>query len=1244
MSGMSKFGLFGLIVISLSYGEIIPSWHITNTQNSEIRINITMPELTDDESFLAQAKFIALNNSDLPIVDCIIVDSSVFSANIFPNLKEKLLSETQISPDNLCPSAKKSVPICGPDSVGLTQNVGQPFRVASSFSNVPICALGRAQKFRDLLVAPLVVKPFRYDKKNDQIIFYKNIELKIKGIAKYRHCDVSSAFDLIYRNTVLNYESFGLSKPQGYLIIVPDEFYNNILPLARWKEQKGWYVTVTKLSQIGGNNRELIKNYIANAFQTWQIPPEYVLLVGSKDKIQSFQSLGLNFVTDYPYSLVSGNDNLADVLVGRLPADNASELDVMVAKIIGYEKTPYLSDTLWYHRGLMVATTYQEGGGRVWTALETKRWVREKMLNAGFGKVDTVFHDPPYQYPNAPETIRVLVNAGVSIINGRGWGNSDGWQYPTFYRSDVQSLANGWKLPVITSIYCGTGNFNANPCFGEVWLRAGTPTAPKGGVAFFGASWMATSTRFNNCIDYGIYWGIFQENITDCASAMYRGKIELMNNFPLPCDSTMLRAHLETYNLLGDPSLQIWTAVPKVISVEHRPTIPIGGNYFPVRVTDYNGQPLSGALVSLWKASEVKEVDYTDASGFVALSIKPTTADTMFITVTKPNRIPYCGIVRVNSVGLYVGYYDHTVTNLTPGQVASLSVTLKNYGQTQTAYNTWARISTNDPFIHITDSVKNYGDIGPGSTATSSPFQFYIAEDCPNNHPIHFQLSIQSGDSVWYSGINISVLAPFLTAIRHQIIDGGNGYLDPGETADLIVWLKNSGPIPIANTQAILRTLTNAVSIIDSIGWWGTINPSDSTVNSGDRFRLFAQPTSAIGRGVALQLLITGDGFQQVVNFSINIGYVTTTAPFGPDAYGYFAYDNTDLDYPEHPEYFWVEIDPNFGGNGSRIQLANDDIKTRQLPFTFRYYGQDYNRISIASNGYIAMDSAWLCDPYNWHIPSAMGPPALVAPFWDDLRPDTLQASGVYYYYDATNHRFIVEWSRVHHIHGFLTPVIAELLTFQTILFDPAYYPTLTGDGEIIFQYYEIVNDDSATGFPPNAHNYATCGIENYEHTTGLEYTFANRYPPSCAPLTNGRAIKFTTDPPDSFIGLSEFRIPHSTFSITALPNPFTTKTTIKFSFSALSGIGIYDITGKLVKSFSLPAVSDKRQAIGGFVWDGTDRFNRKVAPGLYFVVSTKGLCPFESPKRFFLKTRGDEGFPLINNNHKPILKIIKLN
>lgn len=1128
------------------------------------KISLTFPELLDDESYFFKAELIALPNNAKPAIKVTVLDSSSYWADAFPNLTERLKVDAESS----------------------------------------IARIGEIGQMRDLLVAPLIIKPVRYDKMAKSLIFYRKLEFVIDGLTMQRPKRVSPAFDHIYRNTVLNYQSPGLITPQGYLIIVPDEFYNNILPFARWKEEKGWYVAVKRLSEVGGNNPNAIRDYIANAYASWQIPPEYVLLVGSINKIEAFPSSGTPTKTDYPYACVAGSDNLADLMVGRFPASNTSELDVMVAKTIGYEKTPYLADTLWYRKALLVATTYQEGGGRVVTALATKRWVREKLLNNGFLAADTVFYDPPGQNPNAPETIRVLVNAGVSFINGRGWGNPEGWHSPQFYRVDVSGLENGWKLPVVTSIYCGTGNIIANPCFGEVWLRAGTPTNPRGGVAFFGAAWSATSTRFNNCIDYGIYTGIFSEGITLCGPAMYRGKLELMKNFPHPTDSISLRCHIETYNLLGDPSLAMWTGVPKPISVEHPTFIPIGGNYFTVRVTDYNGEPLSNALVSLFKTDEVKNTGYTDLRGQITLPIRPTTADTMIVTVTKHNRIPYSGRVLVIPSGCYVGYYNHTTNNLIPGTQASLNITLKNYGTTQTAYNTQARLRTQDHFIYLTDSVKNYGDINPGAIASASPFQFFIAESCPNNHSVNFELVIQSGDSVWYSGVTLTIPAPNLIVRHYQIIDGGNGYLDPDETADLTVWLLNQGNLPVQNGQAILRTLTNAVTILDSQAQFGTINPNDSVQNTFDHFRVYAQSSCAIGRLVGLQLLVSGEGYQEIVNFAIQIGYVTASAPLGPDHYGYFAYDNTDIDYPEHPEYAWVEIDPHFGGAGIRVQLGNDEIKVVSLPFNFRYYGQNYNRITICSNGYLAMDSTYLADPYNWHIPSAMGPPALIAPFWDDFRPDTLNASGVFYYFDVANHRFIVQWSRIHHIHGFFTPIVAELQTFQAILFDPDYYPTLTGDGEILFQYYEVVNDDSSTGQPPNAHNYATVGIENWEHTCGLEYTYANFYPPAAAPIVNGRAIKFTTDPPDTFIGLTDenFKFQQLRPKIIASPNPFKNKLIIQLLNPQLpiSSVKIYDIKGNLVKSFF--TATQNSVANHSLVWNGTDRRDKPVTPGVYFI------------------------------------------
>jgi hypothetical protein len=83
-----------------------------------------------------------------------------------------------------------------------------------------------------------------------------------------------------------------------------------------------------------------------------------------------------------------------------------------------------------------------------------------------------------------------------------------------------------------------------------------------------------------------------------------------------------------------------------------------------------------------------------------------------------------------------------------------------------------------------------------------------------------------------------------------------------------------------------------------------------------------------------------------------------------------------------------------------------------------------------------------------------------------------------------------------------------------------------------------------------------------------------------------------------------------SFFSIS--PNPFTTKTVIEFTSSGVLEFNsqfsnsptpqlyIYDVTGRLVKSFSL--FSPHSSLITTISWDGTNDSGRRVPPGVYFV------------------------------------------
>ncbi len=968
----------------------------------------------------------------------------------------------------------------------------------------------------------------------------------------------------------------------GYLIIVPDDFYDNVLPLAAWKQRKGFVVWVRKLSETGNTNTQ-IQDYIRTAYQTWVPAPSYVLLVGAISKVPAFHSSVPQHVSDNPYACVDGADFLADLFVGRLPAANASELDVMVAKTIGYESQPFVADTTWYRRALAVGTSYQEGGTPAITAIITKRVIREQLLAYGFTQVDTVFYPPTYSGRGPVDS---AVNRGVSFINGRGWGNYDGWGYPQYLTNDVYGLANGWKLPVITSIYCGTGNYARNPCFGEAWLRAGTPGEPKGGVAFFGSSWTGTSTRWNNCMDFGIYHAILDNGVRTCGPAMYLGKLEQYENFPLAEDSFDLRVYFQVYNLMGDPALEMWTGVPRAIAVSHPATFPVGTSAFEVRVLDEQARPVAGALVGLDKAGEVQVAQRTDAAGWCRFAIACATADSMLVTVTGPNLRTYLGKATGTSQGAFVSHAGHLPASAAPGQAVSLVVTLKNFGSSQSAPAVTARLRSLDTLAAVTDSVRSYGDLAPGASNTPSGFGVRVAAGCTSATVLRFQLAIASGDSNWTAAFDLPVSGPTLVVRNYQVHDG-NGWLDPGETAELSVKVANSGNAGAGNVQARLRSLDAALLVQDSVASYGTIAAGDSAQNTSDRFQVRAGPGIGVGRKFTLRLVLSGDGgFSQFCDFPVTVGQPVASSPLGPDRHGYYAYDDTDAGYAERPAYDWVEIDPGLGGPGMKLELVNDEAKVVPLPFDFRFYGRQFNSLSIGDNGYVGFDNRTYSDIYNWHIPSACGPDGLIAAFWDDFRADTLTSGGVFTHFDNVNHRFLVEWSRCRHVHGFRPPSVGEEQSFQLVLLDPQYHSTVSGDGPIVVQYQSAQNDDSLWG---NSHNYATVGIMSPYHDDGLEYTFAGAYPAAAALVGPSRAIRFTTNPPDTFTAVEEPG-PSDPARFVIGPNPVRTA----LAFHGPAGpVRIYDALGREVRELTISTKA---------VWDLCDNRGERVRAGVYFI------------------------------------------
>jgi hypothetical protein len=78
--------------------------------------------------------------------------------------------------------------------------------------------------------------------------------------------------------------------------------------------------------------------------------------------------------------------------------------------------------------------------------------------------------------------------------------------------------------------------------------------------------------------------------------------------------------------------------------------------------------------------------------------------------------------------------------------------------------------------------------------------------------------------------------------------------------------------------------------------------------------------------------------------------------------YGYWGYDSADSSYGQSVLYDWVEINDI----GTNLNLQDDTIYNNlSLPFTFKYFGIEYEYINVCSNGWISFIPTQL--DYFWN-------------------------------------------------------------------------------------------------------------------------------------------------------------------------------------------------------------------------------------------------------------------------------------
>lgn len=242
------------------------------------------------------------------------------------------------------------------DETLYAQNVYYPETIAQ---NTPPAV------FRDLRVTNISFYPISFNPQSRQLKIVKKVIVRANfmGIDSLNllpswPTSVSPLFNNMYQSTIMNYNTLGIQSEllytrSRYLIISDASFISSLKFFTFWKKKKGLDVY---LESITDANRDTlyIKNLIKFYYDNYGI--DYVLLVG--DALEPDEpgyisapllpipfgwphsSAGGFIRSDYWYTTVSGNDDIADVALGRFSVWTTAQLNTVINKTFVYERYP----------------------------------------------------------------------------------------------------------------------------------------------------------------------------------------------------------------------------------------------------------------------------------------------------------------------------------------------------------------------------------------------------------------------------------------------------------------------------------------------------------------------------------------------------------------------------------------------------------------------------------------------------------------------------------------------------------------------------------------------------------------------------------------------------------------------------------------------------------------------------------------------------------------------------------------
>jgi len=842
--------------------------------------------------------------------------------------------------------------------------------------------LGKPAIMRGVRIVRLTINPVQVNTVTGDLLVWERINVRLnyttgEAINPVQNVDrprPSKTATRLIRSLVLNPESVRRDQDRrgSFVYVIPDYegVGSAIAPLVNWRKRQGYLTEVIVVDERASNVD--VKDAIEEAYFEWDVPPEFICLVGDADLENSYfmiptWDVGRAYMweTDYHYVCMEGDDLLPEMAIGRISARRISELtNIVEEKIYPYEAEPYMENSEWYQRAALMANDARTGMSSIFL----QRWARKLLLEIGFTEVDTFYFRRGEATPGGHDFIEDNINDGILLFNYRGWGFFNGdWSV-----GDVSDLVNEQMLPFILMPTCNTGDFadhiQNQHAYSEdfLWGRRG------GAIGCVGSSGF-THTNYNNVFTGGVLNGFFRDEAWEFGWALNQGKLELYRHFgmfndvddPQVNSLKVWEAHVYQNNLIGDPGTQIWTNVPQEMDVDYPERVSIGENRIIISVEDYAEEsPLTAATVTLMRGGEHVRIGETDSEGRVIFTFEPDELQSggMNLTVTKHDYIPFMedifigveetflGVSRVeiddNDEGESRGNDDG---NPNPGERIELHTWISNFGEIVPEGVITLSL---EPVLGDVEVVGEDVEIeSPGMDEDLEVvFVIDLGYACWDNQRVLLNLTAASQDNEWSSPIEF-----FMAATNIECVDF---IFDPdpfhiGDTVWVDVTFHNDGQLASPAMDVELFSLQDAVVVFNPFAEIDPISIEDGDTLATARFRIHAYPEAIPGTYVPMLAVFESEGgFCDSAYFGYTVDSPSDGTPFGPDAYGYGCFDNSDASWDIAPEYDWVEIDPDLDGPGTDTDI--DDLGNEQdwsvlieLPFTFQYYGEEFDELTI---------------------------------------------------------------------------------------------------------------------------------------------------------------------------------------------------------------------------------------------------------------------------------------------------------